>query len=211
MNSRSTAFRFFLFAVIAFLGVVSDLLTKNWIFHTIGFPGEQDIWWLIPDVFGFQTSLNQGALFGIGQGQTAFLVTSSMIAFVGIIWWLLADPTRSRFLAVIFGLVTAGILGNLWDRLGLHHLQWNEIAVITQQCSPDLVGQPIYAVRDWILVMLGDYPWPNFNLADSFLVCGAVLFGIYTFFPNLFSRNRLETNPVIPTPEKTPSPESKKQ
>jgi len=30
-------------------------------------------------------------------------------------------------------------------------------------------------VRDWILVMIGPYPWPNFNLADAMLVCGAAL------------------------------------
>jgi len=30
-------------------------------------------------------------------------------------------------------------------------------------------------VRDWILVMIGHWPWPNFNLADSLLVVGAAL------------------------------------
>jgi len=33
----------------------------------------------------------------------------------------------------------------------------------------------VHAVRDWILVMIGNWPWPNFNIADSLLVCGAGL------------------------------------
>jgi lipoprotein signal peptidase len=36
-------------------------------------------------------------------------------------------------------------------------------------------GEPARAVRDWILVMIGKYEWPAFNIADSLLVCGAVL------------------------------------
>jgi lipoprotein signal peptidase len=40
----------------------------------------------------------------------------------------------------------------------------------------------VYAVRDWLLVMIGSYHWPNFNLADSYLVAGVILLGIYVFF-----------------------------
>ena len=36
-------------------------------------------------------------------------------------------------------------------------------------------GAPVHAVRDFILVMFGPWPWPTFNLADSSLVCGAAL------------------------------------
>jgi signal peptidase II len=67
------------------------------------------------------------------------------------------------------GCVTAGIFGNLYDRLGLPGLRWNWTNQIHQ------VGQPVHAVRDWILVMIGKWPWPTFNLADSLLVCGAAL------------------------------------
>ena len=72
-------------------------------------------------------------------------------------------PDRSRL-----GCVTAGILGNLYDRLGLPGLRW--IAN-----PPHHAGDPVHAVRDWILVMIGPWHWPNFNVADSLLVCGALL------------------------------------
>jgi signal peptidase II len=43
------------------------------------------------------------------------------------------------------------------------------------------VGDPVHAVRDWILVMIGSFHWPNFNLADSMLVCGAILLVWHAF------------------------------
>lgn len=180
MNTQpSRFFRLSLFFVIAAFFCALDLGTKHWIFERLGRPGESDVWWLIPDVFGFQTSLNQGALFGIGQGQIPLFATLSCVALVGIIGWVWADSTRSVFLASTLGLITAGILGNLWDRLGLHRMRWSDFDAEVWGCPPETVGEPIYAVRDWILVMLGDYPWPNFNIADSCLVCGAILIGLY--------------------------------
>ena len=43
---------------------------------------------------------------------------------------------------------------------------------------PATAGQPVHAVRDFILVMIGRWPWPTFNLADSSLVCGAGAVGV---------------------------------
>ncbi|MBQ7030478.1 MAG: signal peptidase II [Thermoguttaceae bacterium] len=180
LSSRSS--RLLLFFAIAALFCALDLGTKHWIFERLGRPGESDVWWLIPDVFGLQTSLNQGALFGIGQGQIPLFVTLSCVAFVGIVGWVWADSTRSVFLASTLGLITAGILGNLWDRVGLHRMRWSDFDADVWGCPSEMVGEPIYAVRDWILVMLGDYPWPNFNIADSCLVCGAILIGLYALF-----------------------------
>ena len=180
LSSRSS--RLLLFAVIAALFCALDLGTKHWIFERLGRPGESPVWWMISDVFGFQTSLHQGALFGIGQGQSPLFATLSCVALVGIVGWVWADSTRSVFLASTLGLITAGILGNLWDRLGLHRMRWSEFDADVWGCPPEMVGEPIYAVRDWILVMLGDYPWPNFNIADSCLVCGAILISLYALF-----------------------------
>jgi len=50
----------------------------------------------------------------------------------------------------------------LYDRLGWHGLI-------------GYAGQPIYAVRDWILCMIGSFHWPNFNIADSLLVCSVIV------------------------------------
>ncbi|HTU26330.1 MAG TPA: signal peptidase II [Pirellulales bacterium] len=152
-----------LFFALAAGGCAIDLATKRWIFDRLGMPGIMPPEWLIPNVFSFTTSLNQGALFGIGQGQVALFAALSVVALLGILVWLfVAGAARDRLLTIALGAVCAGILGNLYDRMGFAGLQWN--------------GQTVYAVRDWLHFQIeGLIDWPIFNIADSLLVCGAGL------------------------------------
>jgi len=162
--------RYAVFFGIAIAGLIADLATKEWVFWWRGMPGERPTWWLWQDVLGIQTSLNEGALFGMGQGMVMWFAVLSVLAAVGVCLWLFAGrAARDLLLTVALALVVAGIFGNLYDRLGLPGLKWKHATSLHQ------VGDPVYAVRDWILVMIGAWPWPNFNLADSMLVCGAAL------------------------------------
>jgi len=152
------------FAAIALLGCTVDLATKNWVFAWKGLPppfvhpGEHTPWWLIEPYVGIETALNTGALFGMGQNLVSLFAGLSVLAAVAIVGWVLfGGAARDWLLVVALGLITAGILGNLYDRLGLYS------------------NGEIKAVRDWILFRYGNFTWPNFNLADSFLVCGAGL------------------------------------
>lgn len=156
-----------LFAVIALTGTAADLYTKHRVFQMLGMPGAykaepESVYWLWQNIAGFQTSLNTGALFGLGEGRTALLAILSLIFLTGILGYVMLWAWRSLFLASILGMITAGICGNLYDRLGWHGLVY-----------PD--GQRIYAVRDWIHCMIGTFPWPNFNIADSLLVCSVIV------------------------------------
>lgn len=170
--------RFSIFLFVAVIGCLADLLSKEWIFGRLGLPGSSDTWWMLDGVFGFQTSLNEGGLFGMGQGYVPVLATLSFFAIAAIFVWFFKFAHHSRLLTITLGMIVAGILGNLYDRMGLHHLRWSET------CARDVeqIGQPVYAVRDWILVMIGNWPWPNFNIADVLLVCGVGLLMIHTLF-----------------------------
>jgi len=78
-------------------------------------------------------------------------------------------------LTIILGCITGGILGNLYDRLGLHGLVWD-------QFHPARAGESVYAVRDWILVQWdANWVWPNFNIADALLICGACALLLQSF------------------------------
>jgi signal peptidase II len=155
MNGISPG-RIVLFAVVAACGLAADLATKSWMFAWLGPPGSREPWWLWPEYVGFQTSLNEGALFGIGQ-----VAAFSFVAAAAIVYWLfVAGAARDRLLTIALACIMAGVLGNLYDRLGLW---W----------TPEFVGHARYAVRDFILLQYGRWVWPNFNLADSLLVCGA--------------------------------------
>jgi signal peptidase II len=162
--------RYVLFCVIAGLGCAVDLWTKWWIFDYLGMPHEQPSLWLIDEIFGFTTSLNEGALFGVGQGQGLIFSTLSVVAALGIFYWLfVAKAAQDALLTAALACVTGGIFGNLYDRLGLPGLRWNR----------DLQhrgGESVYAVRDWLHFKIDQLiDWPIFNVADSLLVCGAAL------------------------------------
>ena len=169
--------RYAVFFSLVTAGLFGDLATKHWIFARLGMPrpGAKP-WWLLEDVCGFQTNLNEGALFGMGQGMVILFAALSVAAAVGIIFWLFyAGAARDWMLTVALAAVTAGILGNLYDRLGLHGLRWQ------WSDGRHAPGDPVYAVRDWILVMIGKWPWPTFNIADSMLVCGAAVLVWHAF------------------------------
>lgn len=157
---------YWLFSLVAAVGCGVDLWTKHSLFAWLGPPGGRTHW-LIEPYLGFQTSLNRGALWGIGQGQVWVFAALSIVAAVGIAFWLFVmGEARDRLLTFALALVTGGILGNLYDRLGL----WDH---------PHIAAPDRHAVRDWILFTYNSFVWPNFNIADSLLVCGAALLAFH--------------------------------
>ena len=161
---------YILFWTLAVVGCAADLATKHWAFAQLGMPGGR-VQWVWPGYVGCETSLNQGALFGLGQGMVFVFAGLSVVAAIGIVYWLFfRGAAQDRLLTLALGGITGGIAGNLYDRLGLHGLV-------------DFNGQRVYAVRDWILFQASDqWRWPNFNIADSLLVCGAVLLVWHAFW-----------------------------
>lgn len=155
--------RYVVFFGIAVLGCALDLLTKHWVFQWRGMPGESPVWWIWEPYVGIETALNPGALFGFGSGFGVGFAVLSVVAAIGILGWLFGfGAARDLLLTVALGCVMGGIGGNLHDRLGLWQV-------------PGAPGMFRNEVRDWILLRYHDFTWPNFNLADSLLVCGAGL------------------------------------
>lgn len=182
---RSVRVRFGVFIVLAVLGCVGDLATKKWVFDWLGLP-PSETYWLIDGYVGIQTSLNPGALFGLGRGLGVVLVALAAVALAVIAGYAthvcrtLADwrPT------VALGLMAAGTLGNLYDRLGL----W---------AVPGRPEERITYVRDWILLKYGEHVWPNFNLADSCLVVGAVLLAWFSLTVPQPAKQHADGQPAV--------------
>lgn len=162
------------YLVLALLGAAIDLWTKSAIFRWRGLPGQKDVWWIVDEHFGIETAVNPGAVFGLGAGMGVVFAMLSIAAGVGIVVWLFwFRAAESMWLTVALGMISGGILGNLYDRLGLwwqdgYHPDWKS------------------GVRDWILVRFEGVPlcdpWPNFNIADSLLVVGASMLLYQSFF-----------------------------
>jgi signal peptidase II len=186
--------RYLLFFAVALGGCALDLATKSWIFARIGMPDDPerrpDIW-LIRSVFSLTTSLNDGALFGIGKGFVAGFAAISVAAAFFVLYWLFyAGAARDWMLTLTLGLIAAGIFGNLYDRLGLHHL-WSQ-------------GERVFAVRDWLhFEIKGVINWPVFNIADSMLVCGAILlfWHVWTLKQSPESDGKPASEPAQPSME----------
>jgi signal peptidase II len=163
--------RYVFFFALATFGCVTDLITKYLVFRWRGFPqphGPGGVWWIWEGYLGFETSLNSGALFGYGSGYGLLFAALSVVAAIGIYYWLFcAGAARDLLLTLALGSISGGVFGNLFDRLGLYS-------------HPD--GQWHGEVRDWILFRYGQYTWPNFNIADSMLVCGAAILVWHAFF-----------------------------
>jgi signal peptidase II len=156
--------------LLVVVGAGADLWTKHVIFAWRGLPGEKRPWWIIQDIFGIETSVNIGAVFGLGAGHGRLFAVLSVIAFVAISTWLFRfGAIRSTYLLIALGCVLGGIIGNLYDRLGL----WYQTGMPPEWKT---------AVRDWILMRVNErYTWPNYNIADSLLVVGAVMLFIHSF------------------------------
>ena len=179
-NGRLPLSRYVLFFSPLVVGLVADLWTKFWMFEHRFDPllaGEhypQEKHWWIDGIFGVQTSTNPGALFGLGAGYSWLFAIFSVIALVAVLLWMfVAKAAHDRWLAWTVGMITGGILGNLYDRVGLGYVAgWPE-SIRTN-------------VRDWILFELDGIPffdpWPNFNIADCLLVCGAIMLLLHAFF-----------------------------
>jgi len=166
-----------LFAWIAATAAMVDLVTKTAIFDRLGMPGIRRGIVLVPGMLSLETNLNEGALFGMGQGLGMLFSLISGLAIAGIAY-VVSRPSNRDDIGMILalGLIAGGIVGNLYDRLGLPHLVWH--------APLGRVGQPVYAVRDWIHFRLeGLIDWPIFNLADTWLVIGAGLLFLLSLRP----------------------------
>jgi signal peptidase II len=158
------ASRYAIFVLVTVAGCALDLITKQLVFAWRGLPRPDNEWWLWEPYIGIETAINTGALFGMGSGWGRLFALLSIAAAIGIPCWLfLYRAASSAWLTVSLSCIMGGILGNLYDRLGL----WIE---------PGMPQEWQSGVRDWILLRYGRFTWPNFNVADSLLVCGAAMF-----------------------------------
>jgi signal peptidase II len=94
---------------------------------------------------------NSGAAFGMLQGGRVFLVISSVIASLAIIFLAERLPKEESVRRVFLGVILGGALGNLVDRI--------------------YPGQVI----DFIDMGLGTARWPVYNFADAAVTIGGIL------------------------------------
>jgi signal peptidase II len=105
--------------------------------------------------------VNHGALFGMGGSKKGtangfFAIISAVAATAILVWGLKRSTAREKWLMVALGLILAGTVGNLYDRLVFN------------------------GVRDFLHFYYVE--WPVFNFADCCLVVGASLLLVQAIF-----------------------------
>jgi signal peptidase II len=156
-------------------GLATDLATKALAWRLLGPPpapsahgAPRDV---IPGVLQLVTSLNPGIVFGLDFARDLGLAESwgraatillTLLACLFILYVFAGTRPEQKWLHAMGGLVLAGALGNLYDRLAFGH------------------------VRDFLQITLkvrGGAVWPYvFNVADVYLVIGVVALGLGCFF-----------------------------
>lgn len=166
------------------VGVIADLLSKSLAFQSLAgapvvvdrervlageissiVPPHQPTN-VIPYVLDLQLVLNPGAVFGVGAGKRMFFVAFTLAA-IAFGLWVFAKWTRasSRWSHVAIGLVLAGGVGNLYDR-------------VTFACVRDFL-HPLPGVHlpfgiAWPNGGTEVWPWVS-NVADAFLLIGIAI------------------------------------
>jgi len=133
------------FLLPALIVLTFDQITKQFFWHLAK---NFDV---IDGFFRITLVKNSGAAFGMLQGGRVFLIISSVIASIVIVF--LAERMERETLArrVYLGMILGGALGNLVDRI--------------------YPGEVI----DFIDMGIGSYRWPVYNLADSAVTIGGIL------------------------------------
>lgn len=141
------------FAAVAAFALAADVLSKILV---VAYLPEGEIKRLLGGALYLDQARNSGAAFSLGTGFT--VVLTAIAVGVAVVIVRQAPRLRSVGWAVALGLILGGALGNLADRVFR---------------APG-IGRG--RVVDWISVFgkLGER-WPIFNLADSAVVCGALL------------------------------------
>lgn len=150
------------FGLTMILGLVADLWTKDYAFdHLAHYRGPMvsgsEVHPFIPGWLEFTVTTNHGAVFGLGAGQRFLFISVSLAAILFLVY-LFANSGNQRLYQVILGMLLAGVLGNLYDRIVFGY-----------------VRDMIHALPRWPRL----FPW-IFNVADVLLCTGVGLMVIYS-------------------------------
>jgi len=144
-----------LWTILPLTALLLDMVSKAWVLKILN-PGEQIT--VIKGFFYIKLGFNPGAIFGILQNVSPWIrgiifLIAGIAAFVYFGWEFFKPntPSLQRF---ALGLILGGAMGNGLDRITRGH------------------------VVDFLDFWFGSWEYWVFNLADSFIVSGAILYGI---------------------------------
>jgi len=156
-----------LIGIVAGAVLVLDQVTKALVLAHLPLGGSIPV---IPGFFDLTHVHNPGGAFGFLSGMSAevrslLFVAVSLLAAGLILYFYWQTPVRQRFLAAGLSLLFGGAIGNLVDRIRFG------------------------VVVDFLDLYAGNLHWPAFNVADSAITVGVLIFAYHI----LFGKMRLDS------------------
>jgi signal peptidase II len=143
--------RLLILGSVAAAVLMLDIITKAWAARALQFAPPRP---LLGEFVRLTYVRNSGVAFGLGAGLPFPYYLFSIAAIVAILWIVFRRPEPGRARLVALSLILGGAVGNLIDRLR--------------------AGE----VVDFIDLGVGRWRWPVFNLADSAVTVGVLLFAL---------------------------------
>lgn len=149
-----------LLLAVAMLAVILDQVGKYLIIAHVDM---YETITVIPGFFNIVHVRNPGAAFGLFANQAPMirnivLISASVVAMVVILYLFHQTPATYPLLSAGFAMILGGAAGNLIDRI-----RWGRVV-------------------DFLDLHLGSFHWPAFNIADSSISVGIVIFAYYIIF-----------------------------
>ncbi|MDA3903014.1 MAG: signal peptidase II [Desulfuromusa sp.] len=140
-----------IFALTVSISLLLDQLSKIYIDNNFALGESKRV---INHFFHITYVRNPGAAFGILSDSAIrlpFFITISLLASLGILWYIQKIPSEKLWQQLALGLILSGALGNLIDRIRF--------------------GEVI----DFLDAHWYNYHWPAFNVADSAICIGVTI------------------------------------
>jgi signal peptidase II len=164
---------------LAGLVIALDRWTKHWASTTLPYDRPIPV---LGEYLRLTYTRNSGVAFGLGQGIGFPWYVFSIAAALVILWLFLRQRVEGGSRQIALALILGGALGNLIDRVS----------------SGEVV--------DFIEIGVSRWHWPVFNVADSAVSIGVVLFALAWPSPRAGGQGEPQAGTAGPGPEHRGAP-----
>ena len=164
-------------ALLVAIGIAAgDQWSKEWVRQTLALHEVRPV---LEGFFHLTYVRNTGAAWGMFGGGNSWLILFSAVMLVLMVVFRRSFLRDSLLHRLALGMLAGGILGNLFDRVRLGY------------------------VTDFLSFHFGRYEFPSFNVADSGITVGVILYIVSSFLDEL--RGARRTHVAGDGPDAAPS------